>query len=407
MKFVDILIKDLRQTVATWQTPVFLVVMPILFTIFFGIAFAGSGDSDPRVPVAVVNADVGRLGDAVSAMVADSDVVRRIDPDTVERDAVREAILDGDLAGALLIPAGFSEAALSDDEDAGVQAEVLYDPGEQAGQAAGTELQSLLMRTLSAAKAASIAADARASASDGPETRLALADAAVATALDAWEAPPVVLSVELGGQRPEEAGVDNSYAQSSPGMMVQFGITGVMSSATLLVNERRRRTLERLLTTATPRATIIAGKVLAAFILIFGQMLLLTGFGQLIYGLPYYDHPAALLLLNVVFATTIACMGLLIGAVAKNEEAVILLTLIPTFILSALGGAWFPLELMPEGIRTVGRIITPTAWAMEAYQDLIVRGLGLQAVLLPVAVITAWGAAFFALAIWRLRFVEK
>ncbi|MCU0522740.1 MAG: ABC transporter permease, partial [Anaerolineae bacterium] len=279
-------------------------------------------------------------------------------------------------------------------------------PDEQSGQAAGTELQTVLLRVLSAAKAATISADVAADpALDGP-ARLAYAQRAVLTALDAWKSPPVTMAVEKGGLRPEEAGLDNSYAQSSPGMLVQFGIAGVMGSATLLVGERKKRTLERLLTTATHRSEIIAGKLLAAFTLTFGQMMLLTGFGQLVYGLPYYDHPMALLLLSAVFAATIACMGLLVGAIAKTDEAVVILTLIPVFVLSALGGAWLPLEVMPEGMRTLGRIITPTAWTMEAYQDLIVRGQGLQAVLLPVGVIAAWGVGFFLLAIWRLRFVE-
>jgi len=407
MKALDILLKDLRQTVTTWQTPVFLVAMPIAFTIFFGIAFADSGSADPRAPVAVLNSDSGLLGSALVSMVAESSTVRRVEVEDADLGALRAAIIDGDLAGALVVPAGYTRAVLGGDGVENVQALAWYDPGESAGQAASNEFRMALARVLSAAEAARIAADAPGMALDSAEARMAFLEDATLEALNVLQELPVTLTTEMAGAPAEEAGLDNSFAQSSPGMMLQSGITGIMSTATLLVVERKSRTLQRLLSTATARTEIIAGKLLSAFVLVFGQMLLLTGFGQLVYNLPYYSRPGALLLLNATFALTVASLGLLIGSIAKNDEAVVLLTLLPSFLLSALGGAWLPLEVMPQGMRTVGRIVTPTAWAMEAYKDLIVRGQGLREVLPAVGIIAVWGMAFFALAIWRLRFVES
>ncbi len=406
MKILDIVIKDLRQTVTTWQTPIFLVIMPILFTVFFGIAFSGAANTDPRAAVAVVNADTGRLSDALVAMVANSTIVRPVEVADTSITGLRSAILNGDLAGALVIPVGYTDAVLANNAEADLRTRILYDPGEQAGQAAGNDMQKALLRVLGAAEAARIAADAPGMSFADSASRTAFLEDAASAALNAWNDPPVTIAVELGGQPSQEGGLSNAYAQSSPGMMLQFGISGVMSSAILLVSERKKRTLQRLLSTATHRSEIVAGKLLAAFVLIFGQMLLLTGFGQLVYGLPYYSHPVALLLLNGVFAATVACMGLLVGAIARNEEVVIILTLIPTFILAALGGAWVPLEIMPQGVRAFAKIVTPTAWAMEAYQDLIVRGLGLHAVSPALGVMALWAAGFFAVALWRLRFVE-
>ena len=44
-----------------------------------------------------------------------------------------------------------------------------------------------------------------------------------------------------------------SLAHSSPGMMLQFAIAGLLTAATVIVNERKTRSLQRLLTTATSR----------------------------------------------------------------------------------------------------------------------------------------------------------
>jgi len=70
------------------------------------------------------------------------------------------------------------------------------------------------------------------------------------------------------------------------------------------------------------------------------------------------------------------------------------------FAFSALGGAWFPLEIAGSTFASVGHAL-PTAWAMEGFQNLVLRGLGLSTVLLPAGLLLAYAAAFFGLAIWR------
>jgi hypothetical protein len=51
---------------------------------------------------------------------------------------------------------------------------------------------------------------------------------------------------------------------------------------------------------------------------------------------------------------------------------------------------------------TVGHL-TPGAWAMDGFQNIALRGLGLSSVLLPVGVLLAYAAALSALAVWRFR----
>jgi len=89
--------------------------------------------------------------------------------------------------------------------------------------------------------------------------------------------------------------------------------------------------------------------------------------------------------------------------VAKAEDQVSLFSLIAMFVFSALGGAWFPLEFAGQVFATLGHLM-PSAWAMDGFQNVIVRGLGLSSVLLPVGVLLAYAAGFFGLAVWRFRF---
>jgi ABC-2 type transport system permease protein len=73
------------------------------------------------------------------------------------------------------------------------------------------------------------------------------------------------------------------------------------------------------------------------------------------------------------------------------------------FLFSALGGAWFPLEITGETFSAVGHLM-PSAWAMEGFQNLILRGQGFASILMPVAVLLGYTLIFLAVAIWRFRF---
>ena len=133
-------------------------------------------------------------------------------------------------------------------------------------------------------------------------------------------------------------------AQTAPGMMLQFGIAGLLTAAQVIVAERKSRCLQRLLTTRLARYQILLGHYLAIFAIIFVQFMLLIVFGQLVMHLDYLRQPLATLLMAFTSALFIAGLGLLIGALAKSDEQAILFALLPMFVFAGLGGAWVPLE---------------------------------------------------------------
>jgi ABC-2 type transport system permease protein len=157
------------------------------------------------------------------------------------------------------------------------------------------------------------------------------------------------------------------------------------------------------LTTPTHRATVIGGHVLAMFLVVFLQQVLLVAVGQIFFGVDYLQAPLATLAMMVALSLWAASLGLLIGALAKAEEQVITWSLIAMFLFAALGGAWFPLEFAGEAFATIGHV-TPTAWAMDGLQNVVVRGQGLASVLLPAGILLAYAAAFFGIAVWQFRF---
>jgi ABC-2 type transport system permease protein len=186
-------------------------------------------------------------------------------------------------------------------------------------------------------------------------------------------------------------------------MIVQFAIFGLITAAMILVIERNQKTLQRMLSTPISRGEIIAGHMLAMFVIIFLQQALLMIFGQFVFGIKYFREPFAVLLMMTALAFWAASLGLLISALAQGEEQVVTLSLIAMFLFASLGGAWFPLEVAGETFAAIGHFL-PTSWAMDGFQNLLVRGLGLGSVLLPAGMLAAYAVGFFAIAVWRFRF---
>jgi ABC-2 type transport system permease protein len=407
MRVIDVALKDLLQVVRDWKSALFLVIMPIIFTFFFGLIYGGiGGEDDPRLPVGLINHDqAGVLSTSLQSMLEASDTIRPVLLEGDEADKVTDSVRDEDLAAAVIVPDGFSEQTLRLGEEARLT--IIVDQSTQAGQTAMNAVQAAVTRLLGTIQTARISAEAyeaqRAFEDEG--ARQAYVDEALALASEAWQQPPLTVAVEQSGATDgdEEEAVWNPYAHASAGMIVQFVVFGLNTSAMVLVLERKSRTLQRMLTTATTRTEVIAGHVLAMFVVIFLQQVLLVAFGQLAFGVGYMREPLAILLVVVTLALWTASLGLFISAISKGEDQVVMFAMLAMFVFSALGGAWFPLDITGEAFATIGHLM-PTAWAMDGFENIVLRGLGLSSVLLPAGILLAYAVAFFGLAVWRFRF---
>jgi ABC-2 type transport system permease protein len=160
------------------------------------------------------------------------------------------------------------------------------------------------------------------------------------------------------------------------------------------------------LTTSTRRIDVALGHFLAIFLLIFTQFGILIVFGQWVLKVDYLREPAAIALVAFSAALCISALGLLIGIVAQSEEQAISFSLIPMFVFSGLGGAWVPLEFTGETFRAIGHV-SPVAWGMDGFENIVARGLGFDSVLLPAAALTGYALLFFSIAVWRLYAAEE
>ena len=104
MRILDLALKDLSQVLRDKMSLLFLIVMPMVFTFFMGMAFSGAAQpDDPRLPLGWANADgASRLSQQVYADLDASGSVRWVEVDPADAET---AVRQGDVAGALVIPA--------------------------------------------------------------------------------------------------------------------------------------------------------------------------------------------------------------------------------------------------------------------------------------------------------------
>ena len=406
MRVIDLTIKDLTELVRDWKAAVFLVIMPIAFTLLFGFAFGGfgGGEEDPRLPVGLIDQSGGRLSASLLSLLDASGVVRPVALEGRDADpaSAEKQVQDEDLAAAVIVPVGYSDRLLAGDL---IQLVVIVDAGKPAGLTAQGEIQAAALRLAGAAETARLSAqayEAQSRFADDNARQQFLAEA-IDRAIQAWQQPPLTVAVtEASVEEEGETIMQSGFSHTSPSMMVQFAIAGLIGAASILVLERKSRALRRLLTTAVSRTEIILGHYLAMFAMIMAQFVILMAFGELL-GVPYHREPLAILLVMAATAAWTAALGLLIGVMAKTEDQVITYSLFPMFILAGMGGAWMPLEFTGQAFQAIGHLL-PTAWAMDGFENIVVRGLGFESVLLPVAIMLAYAIGLFALAAWRFRF---
>ncbi|MGD8625938.1 MAG: ABC transporter permease [Anaerolineae bacterium] len=406
MRVIDLALKDLKQIVRDWKSAFFLVAMPVIFTLLLGFVFrdVASGGEDPRLPVGWLDQDGSAVCTHLGKMLQASEAIRLVDLESAEPDTATEQVADGDLAAAVVCPPGYGRQALSPDEPL-PEPIFVFVPGSQAGHTAQSAVQAGTGRLASAIQTARLSAQALADQGGAPDEAYRLA--AMEQAVVAWQDPPLGINSSGSGMAAtEEEEIENEaspYAHSSAGIMVQFAMAGLMGAAGILVVERKTGSLRRLLTTAISRMQIIVGHYLAMAVMIVVQLFLLILFGQLILGVDYFAAPLATLLIMLTTALWSASLGLLIGIVAHSEEQVIMIALVLMLVLSGLGGAWMPLELTSETFQMVGHL-TPVAWAVDGFENIVIRGMGLASVLAPAAILLGWTIALFAASVWRFRF---
>ncbi len=369
---------DLRLTTRDRASFFWMLVLPVALMWLFGQMGGGGGPS--RVRLTVVDRDGGWLARAFVEQLASPNV------EVVER-TPGEAAAEERKVRTLVIPEGFTAKVLRGEPQT-LRFEL--DPGTDADfdRAADGNAIRAIARTL-----ALLVEMDRSAALGGIDPGKVFREMAGRERL-------VALDVSTAGEgRP----VPSGRAQSVPGILTMTVLMmTVIYGGVFLTLEKRDGTLKRQAAGPIGRSGLLAAKLLGRLFVAGLQTAVLVACGRFVFGVGFGSSTAGLLVLLSAYAFCSAALATLCGALFRTPEQASGIGWLLAIVMSALGGCWWPSEVVPRWLWTAAHVF-PTAWAMDAFHALVSFGRGVEAVALPSAALVLFGVVFAGIAARALR----
>ncbi len=421
--------KDLQLFVTDRRAVVMSLLAPIAIASFFGSIFSGAGNGTrARIPVAIVDQDRSAVSAGIVGGARGDTFVSISTPSLGE---AREGVKTGAITVAVVIPPGFGDAAgrAFFGGTAKPELTVYYDPSrsmelglvrgvmtEHVMQAVSAEMftgeqgRRIVDETLAQVDTLGLATG-----------QAALLRELLQSARKFYGEPQPPASAADGGARPrgfsmpysvvEQAvtahdnSAYNGYAHSFAGMGIQFLLFASIDLGVGILLERQRGLWKRLRSAPVSRLSLLAGKAAsgtAIALLTLGVSFL---FAMVVFGVRINGSVAGFVLVALATAVMAACFGLLIAALGRTPGGTRGLASLAVLLMVMLGGAWVPSFIFPAWLQTA-TVVVPARWAVDGFDAMTWRGLGLEAALRPTVVLLGCAVVFGVLALVRFRWEE-
>ncbi len=175
--------------------------------------------------------------------------------------------------------------------------------------------------------------------------------------------------------------------QFLPGVMTMFVLFAVTLGSRTLVEERRKGTLERLLTTRLTVSELYMGKFTSGLARGFVQTSILLVLAELAFQLFTPVSFLAMLVIAFVFSAAASTLGLVIASVTRTEEQAASLSSLFTMSTVMLGGTFFVIPT-DSALYPISRASINT-YVNSAFQTVASRGGALSDVTFQLMVLAA------------------
>ena len=362
--------KEFIQIGRDKRTLILVLIIPIMQLFLLGYA----ATNDVRnVPLALYDQDRGpearRLLDAYRA--AD---YFKITYDVSSETELRDLIDRGEARAGLIIPPGYS-----DDIQGGEQAQVMFVLDGSDPTVASTAFSSA--RLIGQAYSTQVL-----------EERLLRRGQAVVIE------PPVEVSTNVW-YNPD---LISAYFMI-PGVigMILFALTSILT-ASAIVRERERGTIEQLIVTPLRPWELVVGKLFPYVILALLNSFEVLAIGHYWFKVPINGSLWLIAVASLIFLLSSLGIGMLASTLANTQQEAMLtvwLLLLPSIFLA---GFFFPLEAMPKILQWISYVF-PLRYYLVIIRSLMLKGVGISAIQTELIALTIFGIAIMSLASMRFR----
>jgi len=171
-----------------------------------------------------------------------------------------------------------------------------------------------------------------------------------------------------------------------------------------IVDARRKKLIKRLVATPMPRHYYLLSFALSRLIMLVLEVVVLLGFGALVFHVPVRGSLADMGVLCVLGALSFGAVGLLIASRVQTIEAangLMNLVMLPMWIVS---GVFFSAQRFPDLLQPVIKVLPLTA-IIDALRANMLQGAGFAQLAPQMAILGCWMVVCFTLALrifrWR------
>ena len=184
------------------------------------------------------------------------------------------------------------------------------------------------------------------------------------------------------------------------GTILQY--MAVLLTSTAIVRERERGTIEQLIITPIRSWELIVGKLLPYALIAFFNLLEVLIIGTLWFKVPVNGDLGLLLALSALFLVSTLGIGLLISTIARTQFEAMLLAFLIQLPAIFLSGFFFPLAAMPPFLQALSYLV-PLRYFLIIVRSIVIKGVGLSAVLPEVIALAIFGVAVMGIAARRFH----
>ena len=404
------IIKELTELRRDRAGLLVLLVMPMALVLIVSLVQDNVMQATGQAPIRVlfVDRDQGSLGKEITKQLANGggfDLVSSLKGNPVSAEAAKSAVVKGDFPFSIIIPAGTGAAFKQMVKERAQGAVIIkgrpapaaatppgalpaglvvyFDPAVQGSfrTAVVNGLQRVVMGIEFQEQAAVLA-----------ETLPAEMKKAMSGMMNPFMAAPLVPEVSFKiNTAPvlkltEEVAFNSrllkrpTAAQQNVPAWALFGMFFIVVPLSgSLIRERQSGTLKRLMTMPVSALSLLAGKLCAYVLVCLAQFALMLCAGCFLLpllgtsGLALDHRLLSLAPIALAAALAAAGYGIMVGTLARSYEQGSMFGAVSVVIAAALGGIMIPVYVMPRYMQEVSRI-SPLAWGLNAFQDVLVRG---------------------------------
>lgn len=389
-KLLAIAYTDLRIFLADRANLVGLLLIPTILTVVLG--FVGGGGGSRNVRIAIIDDDVSAQSEQFVQEVGDINDNFDVFLLDSEEELARQRVVDGDFDALIILPTGFGTAV---DNFEPVDIRFYSNEALTTPSVLQPSIQAIIGRWNGSIVAAQVGANIVENIGATVED-----DAIYDRANAILSQEPVQFDYQLTAVAEDDT--SSGFNQSVPGMGTMFVMFTILGGMAVLIREREQWTLQRLVVMPVSRTQIIGGKILAYFTLGMIQYAVVFGIG-LIFGMDFGNNWLGIILIAMSFSLAATALTFAVATRLRSQGQASQLTTLLALSLAALGGAWWPLEIVPDFMKVIGHF-SPIAWAMDGFQDILFYDRGLMAVLPEVGVLLLIALVLFAFGIMGFKY---